>query len=512
MNLQKWVLYTSTLSLAVLIILYAYSKQTQVCLKSQALDKIIFKQQEVSSCFRAQKTDWSFEINKKINKLNARLSVIEKLLKINKKLALKVEVVEAGRIHEQVNYDVGNHLFVSEKTLEETPAVEMFIIRNWIKELNPKVAANRLLEDLLVNFKYFQLYGEVVDMKKSYQLEPKIRWAFNQIQSHQACVTHWKLTQHWDLCLNRSSLFFDSTFDFVYEQVHQKVLKAWIQAFNALSISQKYEINNNFKSQVQNFDLSSKPTAREVVSFSYNLKLLNRFWLMNEEIPNSLVHQKMLVGILKNMNSYKYSSLIEKPSFDLIYFKENLNLADVYENEKLNSIFRKALNKNPNLKIAVSNFKEMVLLPLEKNIRMDTFNTIKANQVILDSCKSIMIRDVVNFQTVTSKLVLTYNCDSKNIKSIDQLLEKGAQGFASQNIDVQFVQFHLPSLISKTALLNLDSEVFQYVQARNIKNSIYEVFGWKELNWDQVTKSYKPKAYVDAVGYFRTGEERSLSN
>ncbi|MCK6599450.1 MAG: hypothetical protein L6Q37_13875, partial [Bdellovibrionaceae bacterium] len=157
MNLQKWVLYTSTLSLAVLIILYAYSKQTQVCLKSQALDKIIFKQQEVSSCFRAQKTDWSFEINKKINKLNARLSVIEKLLKINKKLALKVEVVEAGRIHEQVNYDVGNHLFVSEKTLEETPAVEMFIIRNWIKELNPKVAANRLLEDLLVNFKYFQL-------------------------------------------------------------------------------------------------------------------------------------------------------------------------------------------------------------------------------------------------------------------------------------------------------------------------------------------------------------------
>jgi hypothetical protein len=162
------------------------------------------------------------------------------------------------------------------------------------------------------------------------------------------------------------------------------------------------------------------------------------------------------------------------------------------------------MKKYPNLKIAISNFKEMMILPIEKKVKIDVFSKIKSEQIVLETCSQMKINDLIKYAKVTEKLILTYDCDFNQFKKIDQLLVQGATGFASQNMDVQFAQFHLPSLLQKKDLLNGESEVFQYVQARNVRNSVYEVFGWKELNWDQVTKSYKPKAYVDAIGYFRT--------
>jgi hypothetical protein len=66
-----------------------------------------------------------------------------------------------------------------------------------------------------------------------------------------------------------------------------------------------------------------------------------------------------------------------------------------------------------------------------------------------------------------------------------------------------FAHFHLPSLVSKRNLIDPNMEVFQFLTERSQKNSVYELFGWRELNWDQISKTYQPKAVVDAVNLFR---------
>ena len=55
----------------------------------------------------------------------------------------------------------------------------------------------------------------------------------------------------------------------------------------------------------------------------------------------------------------------------------------------------------------------------------------------------------------------------------------------------------------KRNLIDPNMEVFQFLTERSQKNSVYELFGWRELNWDQISKTYRPKAVVDAVNLFR---------
>lgn len=496
MNLQKWMLASTLASAAVLVLFYAYNHQTNICVQSGYVEKIILGKHEVFNCNKNIRIDWDGQLDKEIKSLNEKLNKIESFIKVKSRPSLKIEILEQKNVY----YYSGNHIFLSKNLLENTQTLELHLLKNWVAFYNPQVRENIILEDLLVHFKYFLIFGDLPAGLQSQDFQANVTWKRVQNSSNYNCVTNWMLTRNWDLCINSSYQFFDTSFDFVYDRLYTKVLASWTKAFNNLSLSQKYEFNNDFKNHLIGFKYVAAPSEIKQNSFNFHLKAFSDFWMNEKNIPNSESGKKFLFSFLRDLNKSNFNSIVENSQFDLIYFKQNLNWNTVLENKNIHLLMK----KYPNLKIAISNFKEMMILPIEKKVKIDVFSKIKSDQIVLETCSQMKINDLIKYAKVTEKLILTYDCDFNQFKKIDQLLVQGATGFASQNMDVQFAQFHLPSLLQKKDLLNGESEVFQYVQARNVKNSVYEVFGWKELNWDQVTKSYKPKAYVDAIGYFRT--------
>lgn len=496
MNLQKWMIASTLVSTAVLVLFFSFNHQTNICVQSNYIEKVVFKKAEVYNCSRNIRLDWNAQLDKEIKSLNENLLKVESFIKIKTKPSLKLEILEQKNVY----YFSGNHLFLSKNLVENSQTLQLHLLKDWIGFYNPKIKENLILEDLLSHFKYYLLFGKLPEGFQSQDFQANVTWKRIQTSSNPSCVTNWKLTNSWDLCINSSYQFFDTSFDFVYDRLYTKVLNSWVKSFNSLSLPQKYEINSDFKNHLLNYKYSGAPSEIRQNSFNFHLKVFSEFWMHDKNIPSSEAGKKFLFSFLRDLNKYNFNSLVENSQFDLIYFKQNLNWTTVYENKNIHLLMK----KYPHLKIAVSNFKEMIILPVEKKIKIDIFSKIKSDQIVLETCSQMKVNDLIKYSKVTEKLILTYDCDFNQFKKIDQLLVQGAPGFAAQNLDVQFAQFHLPSLLQKKEFLNGDSEVFQYVQARNVKNSVYEVFGWKELNWDQVTKSYKPKAYVDAIGYFRT--------
>lgn len=496
MNLQKWMLASTIASAAVLVLFYAYNHQTNICVQSSYIEKVTLGKFEVYNCSKNVRVDWDSQLDKEIRNLNEKLNKIEALIKVKSKPNLKIEVLEQKNVY----YYSGNHVFLSKNLIESTQTLELHLVKNWLAFYNNKVRENLILEDLLAHFKYFLIFGDLPSGVQPQEFQAHVHWKQVQNSSNHNCVTNWKLTRNWDLCINSSYQFFDTSFDFIYDRLYSKVLDSWIKAYSGLALNQKYEFNNDFKDHLMGFRYVAAASEIKQNSFNFHLKMFSDFWMSEKNIPNSESGKKFLFSFLRDLNKYNFNSIVENSQFDLIYFKQNLNWNTVLENKNIYLLMK----KYPHLKIAISNFKEMMILPIEKKIKIDVFSKIRANQLVLETCSQLKISDLIKYGKVTEKLILTYDCDFNQFKKIDQLLVQGAPGFASQNMDVQFAQFHMPSLLQKKDFLNGESEVFQYVQARNVKNSVYEVFGWKELNWDQVTKSYKPKAYVDAIGYFRT--------
>lgn len=496
MNLQKALLFSTLLSAVIIILFFSYGQQSNICIQSTFVQKVIYQDFKISNCTQNQKLDWNSKINKDVVEFNKRLREIEVFLKLKTNLALTVEILDPTNIL----YFTNNHLFISRNIFLNSQSFELFLIKNWIQNYNSNIKKNKLLEDLLVNFKYFLLFGKKAVVPLVQNFQPQIAWKQIQKSSHYNCITHWQLTNTLDLCINSSLHFFDTNSDFIYDRLYTKVFDSWVESLGTMNITQRYDLNENFKFHLIKFVYPVDQARAKEPSFTANLKLLSQFWSLNSDLPNTILGKKFLFGFLKAFNKYNYNYFVDNSKFDLIYFKQNLNLNTVYENKNINLVIKKF----PNLKIAISNFKEIIILPLDKKIKLDVFTSLKANQILLEYCSKARIRDILNYERISDKVLLTYDCGYTQLKKVDQLVAQGASGFATQNLDVQFAQFHLPSLIKKRDYLNLDSEVFQYVQARNVKNSVYEVFGWQELNWDQVLKAYKPKAYVEGVGYFRT--------
>ena len=140
---------------------------------------------------------------------------------------------------------------------------------------------------------------------------------------------------------------------------------------------------------------------------------------------------------------------------------------------------------------------------IKKTIKISSFSKWYANQIVVESCKPLKMKELLKYTEYTEKLLLIYNCNPLNSAKIASLAKSGIYNYAQTNSEEMFAHFHLPSLISKRDLINPNLEVFQFLTERSQKNSVYELFGWRELNWDQISKTYRPKAIVDAVNLFR---------
>ena len=95
------------------------------------------------------------------------------------------------------------------------------------------------------------------------------------------------------------------------------------------------------------------------------------------------------------------------------------------------------------------------------------------------------------------------HCEPKAEVHYKEYLKSGAEGFALENTGMSFVQFHLPSLLMKREQLASVLNVQDFIKKRDVENPSFRSLGWQEVRFSQTANAYQPKAYVDAIEWFR---------
>lgn len=507
MNTNKFLVGFTLISASIFTLFFAHSQRPNLCIKSKFITKINYlNQQDIYNCYSQSnkpKTPWSRNTEKIVKLINEKLQTIEDIsfLKDSKtklvlnisNASLKVTARSALAVTESKNY-FSYH--ISEENLLNSNELEIRILKKSISEINPAIERRPLLNDLLAEFAFTAHTGKTPIKIQQNIFSPVVFWKDNQSSCNTSCITNWKITNNLNFCINKSYQFFETEYQFIYERLYKVSIDSWNKSFLNLDLKERYKVFLSLDSKIKNFN--SEYENKTNFSFNENIKILNKFWLFDSKNQKTIGEKKFLSSIASLYSEKNFYNTISSTFFDVIYFKENLDWANLAKDKEYSKI------KKSNLNIAFSDFKNMVISPLDKQISNNSFYSFKAKLVLVEFCQKITLGKILDFAKYTDRLILTYNCKSNSYRKLDQLLDKGANGFALQNPDIPFIQFHLPSLMMKKELLDLNKEVFDYVIARDIKNPVYQLFGWRELNWDELSKSYHPKAYVDAISVFRT--------
>jgi hypothetical protein len=96
------------------------------------------------------------------------------------------------------------------------------------------------------------------------------------------------------------------------------------------------------------------------------------------------------------------------------------------------------------------------------------------------------------------------HCEKDKKISFKRFLAEGAEGFGAENKGIAFVQFHLPSLLMKKTELQSVANVFDFIQKRDPDSASFRSLGWREIHWNEQASAYQPRAFVDAIEWFRT--------
>ncbi len=104
----------------------------------------------------------------------------------------------------------------------------------------------------------------------------------------------------------------------------------------------------------------------------------------------------------------------------------------------------------------------------------------------------------------TEKLLVVDHCDITKEIHYARFLTEGPEGFGAQNKGTAFsaVSPAVTSDEEKAELENVPS-VFDFIQRRDVENPSVKILGWREIRWNDEAKAYQPKAYVDAIEWFR---------
>jgi len=142
-------------------------------------------------------------------------------------------------------------------------------------------------------------------------------------------------------------------------------------------------------------------------------------------------------------------------------------------------------------------------LPSRSRLPSDYFQKIQAHHFVWESCADLNLQSLVQIPAEVRKLLVVQNCDPQQKIDYTQYVEKGVESFAAQYPKLSFVRFDVPSLKSKKDFINLQYKIFDLMSKRQTDNPFFTAFGWQEVNLDQKLQIYVPRAYIDAVEFFR---------
>lgn len=485
------ILTASAVILGSLFMLFAsHSASQKICIKNKSIAFAEWKKSFIPSCDTNGSAEWSNETIKIVLTLNEHLESVNYIVPTTRFPVYLTDDISKLNIS-------SHRAIIPVSLLGNTDVLAYAVLKRWVEDQNKNITRFQLLHETLTHFVFFSLNGREARLPESKATSAPVLWKSVQNNSHSNCVGDWKLTPKYQLCINRNYHFFETRTDFIKERLQTRFIQSWTNSYKRLSLSDQSDLLKFVLKRIKTYKVDD--TILKEPSFSNYIKSMSSFWQFNDYFPAQNASKAMLASIIKDFNQINFVNIVDKSKFDLVIFKEGLKLNTISGNDSI----LKSLKKKESSLVAISNGDDFSIFPIRKTIKISSFSKWYSNQIVVESCKPLRMKEILKYTAYTEKLLLIYTCQPLSAEKIAQITRSGILGYAQTNSEEMFAHFHLPSLISKRDFIDPNIEVFQFLTQRTQKNSVYELFGWRELNWDQISKSYRPKAIVDAVNYFR---------
>jgi hypothetical protein len=514
MQLSRIILIISNVLVIGMLGWLLYNGRKPLCIDSKVVEKIDIVtshgREVVYSCNQRKFVPFSPYLHEMLPHIKDRVRDVETLTKVIGPLGrpVKLEILfNKPWLFEVMDHSVymGEQMFLAEGHLEKA------LLKVWYREKRPETFAySQLAEETMTDFLLYLAKGDI-EFEDRYQgLRTKLggaRWphVLKSIQSY--CDSPWKTSEHFNICISGKHLP-----EFIGENLLQLSLRpllssSMIESYQELPFAQK----NEFLKNIGSFISSPRNPPLDILGAHWDL------------YPSSIL---MGQEILKTMQEYVFRSSMSQtmPSYKLMasYLTENLRQKGfqeassevyfdfIYETQDTMDVSSpvfanlQALSEaRQDIQIAVIDSKNIWFLPSRYSLDLNLFKEIKSRQRIVDMCGNFDFGFVKGYAQKTEKLMVIQSCGKYQPQKIESYIKDGPEGFARNNKQIQFVQFHLPSLLSRSEQIPSEESVINLVQNRDVNSPIIQALGWQELRWEKSVEAYRPKAQIEAIQWFR---------
>ncbi len=408
----------------------------------------------------------------------------------------------------------GHHLYIGAEILEAPGHLEKALAKVWYQERNDQpFAQQELMEEVMTDFLIHLESGDLdIGDPGTHILTAlrKVKWPFIIKSVEDYCESPWKRSEHYVLCEN-SKVQHE-----LYQQVVEMSLRpllvgSMVKAYRKLNLADRYAFLMKLPQFIR--QENNLPTQTAFVNPQTYLQRAGEairnitiFVSSPQPLKKSRVHRMFVANFTNELNSNGYSEAFMDASFDVLLVSQD-------RIDEKSSTFKELLKQSlthPDQQIAIRDRENLWMLPAKYPISVQSFGQMKASKTIIEKCGGYSFSFVMDYADVTEKLLVVDRCDKTKDVAYSAYLKDGAQGFALQNKGTAFVQFHIPSLLLKKTDLQTAGNVFEFIKKRDVDNPSFKGLGWQEVRWDNKVHAYQPKAYVDAIEWFRVPGTTSL--
>ncbi|QDK39239.1 hypothetical protein [Bdellovibrio sp. NC01] len=520
--ISRWLTYLSFACFGVLSLLVLQMTRRPLCIDSKVverIDKLSDKGSDtIYRCAVNKETPYSAYFGQQAKELGTRIQQTEKLLESIEPFYKKIQITIMDE-HPLLYRIQGHHLFIGSKLLEAPGHLEKALAKIWYRERNETLFAQQdLMEEVFTDFLVYLQSGDLDIGDPNTHLTTairKVKWPYILKSVPSYCESSWKQSEHFAICQNVADAEGELKEQVTELSLRPLLVSNWIHSYMKLSMKDRYEFVGNLVRilradhsiplpMVTEQIMSAMP-EKTLVKAAEAIKNTNLFISSSKLAKDSVAHRTFVANLTNELRSSGFQDAFAEASFDVLLVSQE----PLSDDSKTFAEFRKIAKAHPELQFALRDQNNLWMLPAQYPIPLATFGQIRANRTIVEKCGGYNFSYVMDYADTTEKLLVVDRCDHSKAVEYGMFLSDGAEGFGIQNKGVAFVQFHLPSLLMKKAELEQVSNVFEFIQKRDVENPSFKSLGWKEVRWSQQANAYQPKAFVDAIEWFRIpGQDR----
>ncbi len=490
-------------TLALFLVLFAYLVRKPLCIDSKLVERIDSLSPSGSSsayrCGLRRHVDFDPVLASQARELSRKFQKFERFFDLLGPLKSRVNLtVISGQGN---NYKIHDHdLVINESLLKSPGELEKALLRIWFRErVTDDLQSQPLLEESVTDLLYYAFAGRL-DLQKvttglSLQSDREARWPRILATWKGYCQGMWTSTQDLKSCADRV----DSKQQLQIQSIRPLLSQSLIESFSSLSSSDQIEFLRSFSRnlnkaqfQVDNFGRSdAEPFQQGYQEAAAQIE--NWIYFFNQLSRESEQLQKFSMIFESTLKRRGFDSDSHKSFIDILVFTESLK-------KEQSQDLLKQIEKNERDLIAVEFDKGQIQMNFGfEAVDGRIFAPIMASNGLYLHCGIPSLHEIGKFAKRVQKLIYVHYCPGQKIR-LEGLFSDGIKSFASQNPDLKFAEFHMPSLMLAIEKLPGQNplELLSHAQGDSLQK-----IGWQKPRYDKSINAFHAQSVIEMVDWYR---------